>query len=303
MLGSFEHDFVELDIFENLLELTQFLIRVISFHISKKFRRFDYFDNYWLYSQSVYLLDYNNQPYHKEDIIENFREDLMQILYKLPLFDVNFSKELPEDLRELNLYCLFIIEGMSLWVSSREELEKCKDDINNEKKVYEKQVLVEAINHFNLLVNKLYEISHYNNKSYDDTIRLQENLIYFERFFKTRYLSNYGEIYQVLNYCYEELEWEELIKLSNKLLDIKKNHQITRRNENIQYSVILIAIFTLCSQLIIYYADFKEIIIFIGGIAFLYLLRLIFKEKISNIWYLLKLILKFIYNKVVLLLK
>lgn len=303
MLGSFEHDFVELDIFENLLELTQFLIRVISFYISKKFRRFDYFDNYWLYSQSVYLLAYNNQPYHKEDIVENFREDLMQILYKLPLFDVNFSNELPEDLRELNLYCLFIIEGISLWVSSREELEKCKDDINNEKKVYEKQVLVEAINHFNLLVNKLYEISHYSNKSYDDTIRLQENLIYFERFFKTRYLSNYSEIYQVLNYCYEELEWEELIKLSNKLLDIKKNHQITRRNENIQYSVILIAIFTLCSQLIIYYADFKEIIIFIGGLAFLYLLRLIFKEKISYIWYILKLILKFIYNKVVLLLK
>lgn len=171
------------------------------------------------------------------------------------------------------------------------------------KKVYEKQVLVEAINHFNLLVNKLYEISHYSNKSYDDTIRLQENLIYFERFFKTRYLSNYSEIYQVLNYCYEELEWEELIKLSNKLLNIKKNHQITRRNENIQYSVILIAIFTLCSQLIIYYADFKEIIIFIGGLAFLYLLRLIFKEKISYIWYILKLILKFIYNKVVLLLK
>ena len=303
MLGSFEHDFVELDIFENLLELTQFLIRVISFHISKKFRRFDYFDNYWLYSQSVYLLDYNNQPYHKEDIIENFREDLMQILYKLPLFDVNFSKELPEDLRELNLYCLFIIEGMSLWVSSREELEKCKDDINNEKKVYEKQVLVEAINHFNLLVNKLYEISHYNNKSYDDTIRLQENLIYFERFFKTRYLSNYGEIYQVLNYCYEELEWEELIKLSNKLLDIKKNHQITRRNENIQYFVILIAMVTLCSQLLIYYPDCKNIILFSGGIVFLFFLSLIFKEKIYYMWNLLKLSPKFINYLIVLLLE
>lgn len=303
MLGSFEHHFVELYIFENLLELTQFLISVISVHISKKFRRFDYFDNYWLYSQSVYLLDYNNQPYHKEDIIKNFREDLMQILYQLPLFDVNFSKELPEDLRELNLYCLFIIEGISLWVSSREELEKCKDDINNEKKVYEKQVLVEAINHFNLLVNKLYDISHYNNKSYDDAIQSQENLINFERFFKTRYLSNYGEIYHVLNYCYEELGWYELIKLSNKLLDIKKNHQITRRNENIQYSVILIAIVTLCFQLIDNYSDFKEIIIFIGGLAFLYLLRLIFKEKLSYIWQILKVVSKFIYHLIVLLLK
>lgn len=297
MLGSFEHDFVELDIFENLLDLTQFLISVISFHISKKFTSFDYFDNYWLYSQSVYLLDYNNQPYHKEDIIKNFREDLMQILYQLPLFDVNFSKELPEDLRELNLYCLFIIEGMSLWVSSREELEKCKDDINNEKKVYEKQVLVEAINHFNLLVNKLYEITRYSNKSYDDTIRLQENLINFERFFKTRYLSNYGEINQVLNYCYEELGWDELIKLSNKLLDIIKNHQITRRNENIQYFVILIAIVTLCSQLLIYYPNFKDVILFSGGIAFLFFLSLIFKEKISYCLHVIKLILKFVYNK------
>ena len=279
------------------MDLTQFLISVISFHISKKFTSFDYFDNYWLYSQSVYLLDYNNQPYHKEDIIKNFREDLMQILYQLPLFDVNFSKELPEDLRELNLYCLFIIEGMSLWVSSREELEKCKDDINNEKKVYEKQVLVEAINHFNLLVNKLYEITRYSNKSYDDTIRLQENLINFERFFKTRYLSNYGEINQVLNYCYEELGWDELIKLSNKLLDIIKNHQITRRNENIQYFVILIAMVTLCSQLLIYYPNFKDIILFSGGIAFLFFLSLIFKEKISYCLHVIKLILKFVYNK------
>ena len=179
-LGSFEHSFVKLENFENLMNLNQFLISVISFHISKKFRKIDYYNNYWLYSQSIYLLDYKNQPYHKEDIIENFNEYLIQILYRLPfLFDVNFSKELPKDLREINLYCLFIIQGMFLWVSSKDELEKFKEDINNENKVYEKQILVEAINHFNLLVNKLYEISS-NNKSYDDAIRLQKDLIYFQ---------------------------------------------------------------------------------------------------------------------------
>ena len=176
-LGSFEHSFVKLENFENLMNLNQFLISVISFHISKKFRKIDYYNNYWLYSQSIYLLDYKNQPYHKEDIIENFNEYLIQILYRLPfLFDVNFSKELPKDLREINLYCLFIIQGMFLWVSSKDELEKFKEDINNENKVYEKQILVEAINHFNLLVNKLYEISS-NNKSYDDAIRLEKDLI------------------------------------------------------------------------------------------------------------------------------
>ena len=228
-LGSFEHSFVKLENFENLMNLNQFLISVISFHISKKFRKIDYYNNYWLYSQSIYLLDYKNQPYHKEDIIENFNEYLIQILYRLPfLFDVNFSKELPKDLREINLYCLFIIQGMFLWVSSKDELEKFKEDINNENKVYEKQVLVEAINHFNLLVNKLYEISS-NNKSYDDAIGLQKDLIYFQRLFKTSYLSNFGEINHILNYCYEELEWEELIKLSNELLDIEKNHKIKRK--------------------------------------------------------------------------
>ena len=82
-------------------------------------------------------MDYKNQPYHKEAIIENFKEYLIQILYRLPfLFDVNFSKELPKDLRELNLYCLFIINGMSLWVSSKNELEKFKEDINNENKPF-----------------------------------------------------------------------------------------------------------------------------------------------------------------------
>ena len=265
-LGSFEHNFVKLDNFENLMNLNQFLISVISFHISKKFRKIDYYNNYWLYSQSIYLLDYKNQPYHKEDIIENFNEYLIQILYRLPfLFDVNFSKELPKDLREINLYCLFIIQGMFLWVSSKDELEKFKEDINNENKVYEKQVLVEAINHFNLLVNKLYEISS-NNKSYDDAIGLQKDLIYFQRLFKTSYLSNFGEINHILNYCYEELEWEELIKLSNELLDIEKNHQIKRKNENLQYLVIFIAIFTICSQLMFYYPHMKNILIFIINI-------------------------------------
>lgn len=293
-LGSFKHDFVKLDNFENLLDLTQFLISVISFHISKKFRRFDYYENYWLYSQSVYLLDYKNQPYHKEDIIKNFNEDLIQILYQLPLYDVNFSKELPEDLRELNQYCLFIIEGMSLWVSSKDELENSKDDINNEKKIYEKQVLVEAINHFNLLVNKFYEISYYNDENYDNTMELQEYLINFERFFKTTYLSNFGEINHVLNYCYEELEWEELIKLSNELLEIKKNHQINRKNENLQYLVILIAILSFLYQ----YVDRLYINILIG-IVILFFLYLIFKEKIHYLWQVLKSILKFFYYKIV----
>ena len=297
-LGSFEHNFVKLDNFENLMDLNQFLISVISFHISKKFRKIDYYNNYWLYSQSIYLLDYKNQPYHKEDIIENFNEYLIQILYRLPfLFDVNFSKELPKDLREINLYCLFIIQGMFLWVSSKDELEKFKEDINNENKVYEKQILVEAINHFNLLVNKLYEISS-NNKSYDDAIRLQKDLIYFQRLFKTSYLSNFGEINHILNYCYEELEWEELIKLSNELLDIEKNHQIKRKNENLQYLVIFIAIFTICSQLMFYYPHMKNILIFINIIAFLIILILIFKEKISYALHVLKFLLNFLYNKI-----
>ena len=292
-MGSFKHTFVKLDYFENLMNLNQFLISVISIHISKKFRKFDYYNNFWLYSQSIYLLDYKNQPYHKEDIIENFRENLIQILYRLPfLFDVNFSKELPKDLRELNLYCLFIIKGMSLWVSSKDELEKTKDDINNEKKVYEKQVLVEAINHFNLLVNKLYEISS-NNKSYDDAIGLQKDLINFQRLFKTSYLSYYGEINHILNYCYEELEWEESIKLSNELLEIEKNHQIKRKNENLQYSVILIAIFTFCSQLIFYYAHMKNIFISINFFVFLIIFIFVFKEKITYAVY----VLKFLYYR------
>ena len=296
-LEPFEHDFVKLYDFENLLDLTQFLIWVISFHISKKFRKVDYCSNYWLYSQSIYLLDYKNQPYHKEDIIDNFREYLIQILYRLPfLFDVDFSKELPKDLREINQYCLFIIKGMSLWVSSKDELEKFKDDINNQSKVYEKQVLVEAINHFNLLANKLYEISYHNNGKYDDAIKLQKELINFQRLFKTTYVSNFGEINHILNYCYEELDWGELIKLSNELLDIEKNHQNNRRSDNIQYSVILIAIVTLCSQLLIYYLNFKDVILFSGGIAFLFFLSLIFKEKISHCLYVIKLILKFVYN-------
>ena len=295
-LGSFEHNFVKLDNFENLMDLNQFLISVISFHISKKFRKIDYYNNYWLYSQSIYLLDYKNQPYHKEAIIENFKEYLIQILYRLPfLFDVNFSKELPKDLRELNLYCLFIINGMSLWVSSKNELEKFKEDINNENKVYEKQVLVEAINHFNLLVNKLYEISS-NNKSYDDAIGLQKDLIYFQRLFKTSYLSNFAEI--LLKYVFEELEWEELIKLSNELLDIEKNHQIKRKNENLQYLVIFIAFFTICSQLMFYYPHMKNILILINIIAFLIILILIFKEKISYALHVLKFLLNFLYNKI-----
>ena len=186
---------------------------------------------------------------------------------------------------------------MFLWVSSKDELEKFKEDINNENKVYEKQILVEAINHFNLLVNKLYEISS-NNKSYDDAIRLQKDLIYFQRLFKTSYLSNFGEINHILNYCYEELEWEELIKLSNELLDIEKNHQIKRKNENLQYLVIFIAFFTICSQLMFYYPHMKNILILINIIAFLIILILISKEKISYALHVLKFLLNFLYNKI-----
>ena len=297
--GPFKHDFVKLDDFENLLDLTKFLITIISFHISKKFKKFDYYNNYWIYSQSIYLLDYKNQPYHKDDIIENFREYLIQILYRIPfLYDANFSKDLPKDLRELNQYCLFIIKGMSLWISSKDELEQFKDDVNNERKVYEKQVLVEAINHFNLLVNKLYEVSQNNDESYDEVIKLQKYLINFQRLFKTAYVSNFGEINHILNYCYGELEWEELIEFSNELLDIKKNHQINRKNENLQYLVILIAIFTLCSQLMVYYPESTLIFILIDIIVCIVIFSLIFKEKLSNALHILKIIFKLLYNKI-----
>lgn len=247
-LRSFEHTFVKVESFDNLLNLTQFLIEIISFSISKEFNNIDFISNYWLCSQSIYLLDYNNQPYCKEEIINNFREYLIQILYRLPfLFDVNFSKELPEDLRGLNHYCLFMMKGMSLWISSKDELDLFKDDVNNENKVYEKQVLVEAINHFNLLVNKLYEVSK-NNESYNEIIKLQKDLINFERLFRTEYVSNYGEINQIFEYCYREFQWDILFKLSNNLLDIKKNHQIKERTDNLQYLTIIIAFLTLLTQ-------------------------------------------------------
>lgn len=296
-LGSFKHIFVKLDDFENLLDLTEFLISIISFHISNKFRKFDYYNNYWLYSQSIYLLDYKNQPYHKEHIVEKFREYLIQILYRIPfLFEANLSKELPEDLRKLNQYCLFIIKGMSLWISSKDELEKFDEDINNQSKVYEKQVLVEAINHFNLLVNKLYEFSQNDDRSYDEVIKLQKYLINFQRLFKTSYVSPFGEINHILNYCYDELEWGELIKLSNELLDIKKNHQINRKNENLQYLVILISIIPLSFQLRNLYPDY-EIIFLIDIIVLLIILILIFREKISYFLNVLMLLLKFVYNR------
>lgn len=297
-LGSFKHTFAKIDKFENLLDLTTFLVSVISYHISNKFKKFDYYNNYWLYSQSIYLLDYKNQPYHKEDIIENFREYLIQILYQIPFsYDANFSKKLPEDLRELNQYCLFIIKGMSLWISSKDELELFKEDINNERKVYEKQVLVEAINHFNLLINKLYEVSQNNDESYNEVIKLQKYLINFQRSFKTAYVSNFGEINNILNYCYKELKWKELINLSNELLNIKKNHQINRKNENLQYLVILIAIFTLCSQFMNYYPNRAFIFISINIILCIIFVSLIFKEKISHAGHVLRLMLKFFYNK------
>ena len=171
-------------------------------------------------------------------------------------------------------------------------------DFNNERKVYEKQVLVEAINHFNLLVNKLYEVSQNYDNSYDEVIKLQKYLINFQRFFKTAYVSNFGEINHILNYCYEELEWKELIELSNELLDIKKNHQISRKNEILQYLVILIAIFTLCSQLMLYYLDSTFIFILIDIIACIIIFCLIFKEKFSKATMVLKIILKLLYNKI-----
>lgn len=275
-LGSFKHIFVKINGFENLLNLTQELVSIIFGFISKKFKNVDYSYNYWVYSQSIYLLDYNNQPYYKEDIIENFKEYLIQILYRLPfLFNINSSMKLPEDLRKLDNYCLFIIQGMSLWISSKDESDIFKEDINNENAVYEKQVLVEAINHFNLLVNKLYGVSKDNN-NYNEIIKLQKDLINFERLFKTSYVSNFGEINHIFDYCYQELEWDDLIGLSNKLLDINKNHQLKRRDENLQYLVILIAVLSLCSQLMVIDINLKIFFILIDFITFILVFYLIF---------------------------
>lgn len=84
---------------------------------------------------------------------------------------------------------------------------------------------------------------------------------------------------------------------------LKKNHQNNRRSDNIQYSIILIAIVTLCSQLLVYYPNFKDAILLICGIVFLFFFSLIFKEIFSYIWQILKVVPNFIYYLIVLLLK
>ena len=92
-------------------------------------------------------------------------------------------------------------------------------------------------------------------------------------------MFNYGEINHIFEYCYKECQWDILFKLSNNLLDIKKNHQIKELTDNLQYLTIIIAALTLLTTVLVNLMDVYILIIIIS-LLFLFFIIVIYREKI-----------------------
>ncbi|MCC7553630.1 MAG: hypothetical protein KO202_03930 [Methanobacteriaceae archaeon] len=269
-LGDFVFDFYSSDdlnlLIENFEDLIEFLKININDIIIGLNKNFDGFNGYWTIKPSIYILDFLNRPSNKNKMIEEFKGFFLKIITQLPdIKPEDYMNLFPKDLRNMDDYCLYITKGLFLWISCEKEKEYPQVDSNRGHLIYEKQVMVEVINNFNIQMHKLNEIASiigFSNKNHKQILYEQSKILLLEELMSTKSFSSFGEIEEIINYCLKELQWNELKDITKTKLTINENSNRDNMNLKLQLIIIGLTFATLILPFVTLFSSFiKEFII------------------------------------------
>lgn len=233
--------------FDDLFQYFRFaLLYVINTNKKGKFSFFSKlnynFGYYWILRPCVYITDFLNQPYRSIKIPEDFGIHLGKIMArKTQPFYMDFTKFLGKNLREFEDYCLYMNNALTLWVFSKSGVDYNKKNDPNMSLIYEKQVQVECIDHLNISLKRMSEISSNFYLSYESVLNNQIKQDNLEEFFMED-ISNFGEINNIFEYASNELNWDKLRELIKNKLVTRSQYSITKRDEFYKRLAILVTI-------------------------------------------------------------
>lgn len=200
------------------------------------------FGNYWTSRPSIYITDFINQPYRSIQIHKDFGIHLGKIMARKAYpFYMDFTKFLGKNLREFEDYCLYMNNALTLWVFSKSGVNYNKKKDPNLSLVYEKQVQVECIDHLNISLKRMSEISSNLSLSYESVLNSQLNQDNLEEFFMED-ISSFGEINKIFRHASGELNWNNIRELIKNKLMTRSQYSITKRDEFYKKLAILVAI-------------------------------------------------------------
>lgn len=207
-------------------------------------------DGNWKGIESVYLIDFDDQPTKSENIKKETKKELSKIMYKTTS-DLKENKiDLGEDLRIFNDYNLFVNRSQLLWSLSKQGKIN-KIDPNRGDIIYDKQVLSEMISFRHTLHKRINDQASSENYTILEIINNRIKLNNFDQIFSLK-LSSYGEIKELMQVIEEKMQIDKLKFFTDKNFKIKKdkaNEIKENRNQLIAIILTIVAVFFSISSL------------------------------------------------------
>jgi hypothetical protein len=153
----------------------------------------------WRGRPSVYLLEFEGQPYDSRALDQNVRDELAKLMLRAPGLagKIDASEILGPDLRYFGDYSVFMNEVLTLWVFGRKALTEESRAKNWPDLVYEHQVVVEWIEHRFAAHQQLRDVSALDHRSIADVATRAARLSRLEQ--AVSRASRYGEIKDLLS--------------------------------------------------------------------------------------------------------
>jgi len=203
--------------------------------------------NFWTLRPSIYILEFDDQPYLSSEILENFTDQLGKIMARASDIRYSgFSEFLGDNLRNLMYtdYTLHLSEALTLWTVSKRGLTFTELDPNRGNIIYEKQIQGEAIDHLYMSHRRLLEKSSILTIPYETILLDQLELMNLEDVVtEAGKISNYSEINEIIKFSNQEFKWNKLREAIEKRLKLRSEYSGEKRNEffrNISYLLTII---------------------------------------------------------------
>lgn len=188
--------------------------------------------DYWSARPHVHLVQFDDQAETAEANEMRHQQDFLSILSRVPPSGKPARvMKLPENLRRFDDYGAYITSASSLWVWSKQGLERERPrmDANRGNLIYERQLLVEILEYGYMLHRSLYHrMERLSSSRRIAEVRLQ--ILDLKR--RMREASHSGEIRDLLNAGWKEMSLPELRQDIEEELSIRENDQ--RAEENLR---------------------------------------------------------------------
>ncbi len=239
--------------YNTLSSLAQTLYSIVGFVVSKPRSNIGFLlkgahhlitaGNFWCGRPHIYLIDFEGQKSSAEENIQEYGSQFGQILERYPVgYNKSESLLFLKNLRYFDDYSAFIRKTASLWVWSKigKEEQQVYADANRGQLIYEQQATVEILEYGYMLHKALLERVE-KAKDIDDVLALRWDVNHLRS--NMAEVSNFGEIRDLLNDGWKELEVDELQALIAEGTSIRESQtklKEARHNERIGQGLTII---------------------------------------------------------------